>query len=63
MSYGSTDELGYNSVEDVVNVRDLHATLLHLFGVDHQRLRVQFQGLDLGLTGVEEARVVKEIMG
>ena len=63
MSYGSTDELGYNSVEDVVNVRDLHATLLHLFGVDHERLRVQFQGLDLGLTGVEEARVVKEIMG
>lgn len=63
MSYGSTDELGYNSVENIVNVRDLHATLLHLFGVDHQRLRVQFQGLDLGLTGVEEARVVKEIIG
>jgi len=63
MSYGSTDELGYNSVENIVNVRDLHATLLHLFGVDHQRLRVQFQGLDLKLTGVEEARVVKEIIG
>jgi len=63
ISYGSTDEMGYNAVENVVHVRDLHATLLHLFGVDHEQLRVQFQGLDLGLTGVEEARVVKEIIG
>ncbi len=62
MTYGATDELGYNSVEDVVHVRDLHATMLHLFGVDHERFTKKFQGLDLKLTGVEHARVIKEIV-
>jgi len=62
MTYGATDELGYRSVEDVVHVRDLHATLLHLFGVEHEKLSVEFQGLDLKLTGVEPSRVVKEII-
>ncbi|QDU93348.1 DUF1501 domain-containing protein [Lignipirellula cremea] len=62
MSYGATDELGYNAVEDVVHVRDLHATMLHLLGIDPQRFRVKFQGLDMRLTGVEEARVVREII-
>lgn len=62
MAYGATDELGYRSVENVVSVHDLHATMLHLFGVDHDRLRVQFQGLDLKLTGVEPSRVVKDIL-
>lgn len=61
--YGSTDELGYKSVENIVNVHDLHATMLYLFGVDHERLSIKFQGLDLRLTGVEPARVIKEIMG
>ena len=61
MTYGSTDELGYNAVEDVVHVRDLHATMLHLLGIDHTRFSVPFQGLDSRLTGVEECRVVKEI--
>ena len=61
-AYGATDELGYNSVENVVSVHDLHATMLHLFGVDHEKLRVQFQGLDLKLTGVEPSRVVREIL-
>jgi len=51
-SYGATDELGYRSVEDVVNVHDLHATVLHLMGIDHKRLSVKFQGLDARLTGV-----------
>ncbi len=50
--YGSTDELGYRSVENVVNVHDLHATMLKLLGVDHKRLNVKFQGLDVRLTGV-----------
>ena len=59
----ATDELGYNSVEDVVHVRDLHATMLHLLGIDHTRFSVPFQGLDTRLTGVEEARVVKGIVG
>lgn len=63
MSYGSTDELGYRSVEDVVTVHDLHATMLHLFGIEHERFTEKFQGLDLKLTGVEPARVVREIFG
>ncbi len=62
MSYGATDELGYNSVENVVHVRDLHATMLHLFGVDHERLTARFQGLDLRLTGVEPSRVVRDVI-
>ena len=62
VSYGATDDLGYNAVEDVVHVRDLHATMLHVLGVDHRRLTYQFQGLDFRLTGVEEAHVVKGIL-
>lgn len=61
-AYGSTDELGYNAVEDVVHVRDLHATMLHMLGIDSHRFSVQFQGLDTRLTGVEPARVVEEIL-
>ena len=61
-TYGATDDLGYHSVENVVHVRDLHATMLHLMGVDHRKLSVQYQGLDMKLTGVESARVVKEII-
>ncbi len=62
MSYGSTDELGYHAVEDVVHVRDLHATMLHLLGLDHERLTVKFQGLDMKLTGVEPAQVLHRIL-
>jgi hypothetical protein len=62
VGYGATDELGYNSVENVVHVRDLHATVLHLLGIDHHRLSVKYQGLDMRLTGVEPARVVKDIL-
>ncbi len=61
-SYGATDELGYNSVDNVVHVRDLHATMLHLLGINHSRFTVQYQGLDTRLTGVEKANVVKEII-
>lgn len=61
-SYGNTDELGYNAVEDVVHVRDLHATMLHMLGLQHTRFTVKHQGLDMKLTGVEEARVVHEIL-
>jgi hypothetical protein len=60
-SYGETDELGYNAIKDVVNVRDLHATILHVLGIDHSRFTVKFQGLDMKLTGVEPARVVHDI--
>jgi len=62
ISHGATDELGYHSVENIVPIRDLHATMLHLLGIDHKRFHVKFQGLDMRLTGVEEAHVVKDIL-
>ena len=62
IGHGSTDELGYNAQKDVVHVRDLHATMLHLLGIDHERFSVKHQGLDTRLTGVEKARVVKEVI-
>ena len=52
MTYGATDEFGYNAVEKVVTVHDLHATMLHLLGVDHERLTFRFQGRDFRLTDV-----------
>ncbi|MEO1984054.1 MAG: DUF1501 domain-containing protein, partial [Fuerstiella sp.] len=61
-TFGNTDELGYNSVEDVVHVRDLHATMLHLLGIAPERFTVKHQGLDMRLTGVEEARILHEII-
>jgi hypothetical protein len=62
MMYGETDEFSYNVVRDPVAVRDLHATMLHQLGVDHEKLTFPFQGLDQRLTGVEPARVVREIL-
>ena len=62
-SYGQTDEFGYNAVENPVHVRDFHATMLHLLGIDHERHSYKFQGLDFRLTGVEEAHVVQAILG
>ncbi len=62
MTYGSTDELGYHAVENIVHVRDLHATMLHQLGLDHNRFSVKYQGLDMRLTGVEPARVVQGIL-
>lgn len=59
---GDTDEFGYNITEDPVHIRDLGATILNRFGIDHERLSFRHQGLDLRLTGVEEARVVKEVL-
>ena len=61
-SYGKTDDFSYNVAEDPVAVRDLHATLLHQLGIDYQKLNFPFQGLDQKLTGVEEARVIREIL-
>ena len=61
-SYGNTDELGYHATEDPVHVRDLHATMLHLMGIDHQQFTYRYQGLDMKLTGVEPSRVVEEIV-
>ncbi|WP_435021894.1 DUF1501 domain-containing protein [Tundrisphaera sp. TA3] len=62
LTFGETDELGYRAVKDIVHVRDFHATMLHLCGIDHRRLSVKFQGLDIKLTGVEAAHVVKPLL-
>jgi len=62
ITYGATDELGYNAMQDIVHVRDLHATMLHQLGIDHRRLAVKFQGLDARLTGVEKSRVLTDIL-
>lgn len=62
MAYGATDDFGYRAVENRVHVRDLHATLLHLMGFDHQRLTYRHAGLDFRLTGIEAAQVVKDIL-
>jgi hypothetical protein len=61
ISYGTTDELGYAAQENPVSVHDFHATMLHVLGVDHKRLAVKFQGLDVRLTGIS-GDVVKDIL-
>jgi uncharacterized protein (DUF1501 family) len=60
--YGETDDFSYNIVKDPVHVRDFHATVLHLMGIDHQRFTYRYQGLDQRLTGVEKANVIKELV-
>ena len=62
MAYGATDEFGYRAVENRVHVHDLHATILHLMGFDHERLTYRHAGLDFRLTGLEDAHIVKEIL-
>jgi len=61
ITHGATDELGYNAVEDVVDVHDFHATMLHLLGIDHKRLTYRFQGRDMRLTDVH-GKVVTKIL-
>jgi len=61
ISYGNTDEFGYNAVEKPVPVHDIHATMLHLMGIDHKRLNFRFQGRDFRLTDVF-GNVIKDIL-
>jgi Protein of unknown function (DUF1501) len=61
LSYGETDEYGYNVAKDPVHVHDLHATILHLFGIDHERLTYKFQGRRYRLTDVY-GQVVKGLL-
>jgi uncharacterized protein (DUF1501 family) len=61
VTVGATDELGYNVVEDPVDVHDLHATVLHLMGIDHTRLTYKFQGRDFRLTDVS-GTVIKKLL-
>ncbi|HKB05108.1 MAG TPA: DUF1501 domain-containing protein, partial [Gemmataceae bacterium] len=59
--YGATDEFGYKAVENPVHVHDLHATMLHLLGFDHERLTYRYAGRDFRLTDVA-GHVVKEVI-
>ena len=61
MAYGATDEFGFAAIENKVHVHDLHATLLHLMGIDHEKLTYRYSGRDFRLTDVH-GRVVKEIL-
>ena len=57
-----TDDYSYNIVEEPVHINDFNATILHTLGIDHERFTVKYQGLDNRLTGVEGARVVREVL-
>ena len=61
ITHGATDDFGYNAEKDVVEVFDLHATMLHLLGIDHERLTFRFQGRDYRLTDVH-GRIVKVLL-
>jgi uncharacterized protein (DUF1501 family) len=61
-THGATDEYSYNIVEDGVHIHDLHATILHLLGIDHERLTFKYQGRHFRLTDVH-GRVVQELVG
>jgi uncharacterized protein (DUF1501 family) len=60
--HGNTDEYGWNILDGGVHIRDLNATILHLLGLDHERLTFPHQGLEQRLTGVEPAKVVHQIL-
>jgi len=60
--YGETDDFSYNIVRDPLHIRDFHATILHLLGMDHEQFHFRFQGLDQRLSGVEAATVVPDLI-
>ena len=61
LHYGKTDDFGYKSVENKVHVNDLHATILHLLGLDHEKLTYKFSGRNFRLTDVA-GHVIHEII-
>ena len=61
ITYGRTDDFGYNIVEKPVHVHDLNATMLHLLGLDHERLTYRYQGRAFRLTDVH-GKIVNEII-
>ena len=61
-TYGETDAVGYSAAQDPVQLRDFHATLLHLLGFDHEKFSFPFQGLDQKLTGVKPASVIRDVL-
>jgi len=62
LSYGGTDPLGYKVASNPVNLRDFHATLLHLMGLDPHKHTYRFQGLDQKLIGVKPAKVIHDLL-
>ena len=61
-AHGSTDDFGYSAVDQAVHIHDLHATILHLLGLDHERLTYNYAGRDFRLTDVY-GNVVREVVG
>ena len=61
VAYGATDEFGYKAVQGILEIHDLHATMLHLLGVDHTRLTFRFGGRDMRLTDVH-GEVIREVL-
>jgi hypothetical protein len=62
MTHGATDDLGHEAVENRHHIRDLHATILHLLGLEHNKLTYFYGGLNHKLTGVQESHVIREIL-
>ena len=62
VTHGVTDEFGFGAIENPVHVHDIHATILNQLGIDHEKLTFRSQGLDFRLTGVDPAKVVKEVL-
>jgi hypothetical protein len=61
-SFGETDDFSYNVTENPVHLNEINATVLDLMGIDHSRFTFKFQGLDQRLTGVEDRRVITELL-
>ena len=61
-TFGETDDFSYNVIKDPVHLNEINATVLHLMGIDHSRFTYKFQGLDQRLTGVEERRVISDLL-
>ena len=61
IAYGATDEFGYHAVENKLEMHDMHATMLHLLGMDHEKMTYLFDGFDQRLTGVK-GHVVDELV-
>jgi arylsulfatase A-like enzyme len=61
ITMGATDELGFNIVEDPVHIHDVQATVMHLLGIDHEKLTFRYQGRDYRLTDVH-GRLVKKLL-
>ena len=59
---GETDELGFHVTKNKAHVHDIQATILHCLGLDHTKLSVNFNGLDVRLTGVEEHHPIKDLL-